>query len=377
MTGNVSIMIPIKNTNKGETMQLNQIIRADILAMTAYKVTEVPADCIKLDAMESPYEYSDELKAELAKELANAPLRLYPTPYARGLPDAIRALHKIDAGADILLGTGSDELIRLLTMLTGQAGSTMLALEPSFVMYRVNAEFFGMKYVGVPLNEDFTLNVDAVLAAIAEHQPQLIFIAYPNNPTGVPFSVEDVNRIIAAAPGLVVIDEAYGAFSSHTFLSQAGTMENVVVLRTLSKIGFAGIRVGYAVGHPNVMHELRKITPPYNMNQLSLTAAKFALQYHQFIDEHINKQKSERERMRTMLKAWSQIQVFPSEGNFITMRVPDAQALYQALLDHNILIKNLHGVHPLLNQCARITVGKPEQNQQVLGVMQQLYGTQA
>ena len=125
------------------------------------------------------------------------------------------------------------------------------------------------------------------------------------------------------------------------------------------------------------MHELRKITPPYNMNQLSLTAAKFALQYHQFIDEHINKQKSERERMRTMLKAWTQIQVFPSEGNFITMRVPDAQALYQALLDHNILIKNLHGVHPLLNQCARITVGKPEQNQQVLGVMQKLYGTQA
>ena len=377
MTGNVSIMIPIKNTNKGETMQLNQIIRADILAMTAYKVTEVPADCIKLDAMESPYEYSDELKAELAKELANAPLRLYPTPYARGLPDAIRALHKIDAGADILLGTGSDELIRLLTMLTGQAGSTMLAVEPSFVMYRVNAEFFGMKYVGVPLNEDFTLNVEAVLAAIAEHQPQLIFIAYPNNPTGVPFSVEDVNRIIAAAPGLVVIDEAYGAFSSHTFLSQAGSIENVVVLRTLSKIGFAGIRVGYAVGHPSVMHELRKITPPYNMNQLSLTAAKFALQYHQFIDEHINKQKSERERMRTMLKAWTQIQVFPSEGNFITMRVPDAQALYQALLDHNILIKNLHGVHPLLNQCARITVGKPEQNQQVLGVMQKLYGTQA
>ena len=140
-------------------MQLNQIIRADILAMTAYKVTEVPADCIKLDAMESPYEYAEDLKAELAKELANTPLRLYPTPYARGLPDAIRALHKIDAGADILLGTGSDELIRLLTMLTGQAGSTMLAVEPSFVMYRVNAEFFGMKYVGVPLNEDFTMNV--------------------------------------------------------------------------------------------------------------------------------------------------------------------------------------------------------------------------
>ena len=376
MTGSVSSVMPINNTNKGETMQLNQFIRPDILAMKAYKVTEVPADCIKLDAMESPYEYSDELKAELAKELSHVPIRLYPSPYARGLPDAIRARAEIAPDADILLGAGSDELIRLLTMLTGQAGSTMLSIEPSFVMYRVNAEFFGMKYVGVPLHDDFTLDLKATLAAIAEHQPQLVFIAYPNNPTGVPFAKADVEQIIAAAPGLVVIDEAYGAFSSHTFLPQAGVIGNLVVLRTLSKIGFAGLRVGYAVGHPDVLHELRKITPPYNMNQLSLTAAKFALQYHQFIDEHINKQKSERERMRTMFKAWSQIQLFPSEGNFLTMRVPDADALFQALLEANILIKNLHGVHPLLNQCVRITVGKPDQNQRVLGVMQQLYGTQ-
>lgn len=358
-------------------MQLKHIVRSDILAMKAYKVTEVPTDCIKLDAMESPYEYSEELKAELAKELAHVPIRLYPTPYARGLPEAIRHHCNLSENVDILLGAGSDELIRLLTMLTGQPGSTMLTLEPSFVMYRVNAEFFGMKYVGVALNDDFSLNLQATLDAIAEHQPQLIFIACPNNPTGVPFAKEDIEQIIAAAPGLVVVDEAYGAFSSHTFLSKAGHIENLIVLRTLSKIGFAGIRAGYAVGHPELIHELRKITPPYNMNQLSLTAAKFALQYHQFIDEHINKQKSERERMRTMLKAWSQVEVFPSEGNFITMRVPDAQALFQALLDNNILIKNLHGVHPLLNQCVRITVGKPEQNQLVLGVMQQLYGTQA
>lgn len=358
-------------------MQLNQIIRSDVLAMTAYKVIECPEDCLKLDAMESPYEYSDEMRAELAKQLAHTPIHLYPTPKAQGLPQMLRERVGILEQADIVLGAGSDELIRLLTMLTGRSGSTMLTVEPSFVMYRVNAEFFGMKYVGVPLNADFTLNLEAVLEAIATHQPQLIFIAYPNNPTGVPFAKADVEQIIAAAPGLVVIDEAYGAFSSHTFVPQAGLNEKLVVLRTLSKIGFAGLRVGYAVGHSSVMHELRKVTPPYNMNQLSLTAAKFALQYPQFIDEHINKQKSERERMRTMLKTWSQVQVFPSEANFITMRVPDAQVLWQAMLDHNILIKNLHGVHPLLEQCVRITVGKPEQNQLVLGVMQQLYGTQA
>ena len=367
-------MIPIKNPNKGDTMQLNQIIRADILAMTAYKVTEVPADCIKLDAMESPYEYSDELKAELAKELANAPLRLYPTPYARGLPDAIRALHKIDAGADILLGTGSDELIRLLTMLTGQAGSTMLALEPSFVMYRVNAEFFGLEFIGVPLRPDFTMDLDAMLAAIQQHQPALVFVAYPNNPTGGRFAREKVEAIIAATPGIVVVDEAYGAFSSDSFLSQAGKIPNLVVLRTLSKIGFAGLRIGYACGPAAIIDELKKIIPPYNMNQLSLCAAEFALQYQPFINENISRLKGERERMRTALHAYPCIQDFASEANFLTLRVPDAQALFDKLYAQNILIKKLHGMHPLLDQCVRITIGLPEQNQKVLNVIDELYG---
>ena len=287
MTGTVSIMIHVKNTNKGETMQLNNLIRPDILAMSEYKVVEVSEDCLKLDAMESPYEYSEELKVEFGKVLAHAPIHLYPTPFACGLPEALRERVGISPAADLLLGAGSDELIRLITMLLGQTGSTMLTVEPSFVMYRVNAEFFGMKYVGVPLNDDFTLNVDAVLSAIEANQPQLVFIAYPNNPTGVPFPKEDVQKIIAATKGLVVIDEAYGAFSSHTFLPEAGVTENLVVLRTLSKIGFAGLRVGYAVGHPDVIRQLRKITPPYNMNQLSLTAAKFALQCPQIGRAHV------------------------------------------------------------------------------------------
>ncbi len=241
-------------------------------------------------------------------------------------------------------------------------------------MYRVNAEFFGLNYVGVPLHSDFTLDLEAMLAAIHTHQPALVFLAYPNNPTGGRFEREQMEAIIQAAPGIVVIDEAYGAFSSDSFLRQAGTIDKLVVLRTLSKIGFAGLRVGYAAGAPALIHELRKIIPPYNVSQLNLAAAEFAMKYRPFILQHINQSMGERERMRTALRAYDCVEDFASEANFLTVRVPDAQVLFDTLYANKILIKNLHGTHPLLDQCVRITIGLPEQNQAVLRVIDELYG---
>lgn len=249
----------------------------------------------------------------------------------------------------------------------------MLAVEPSFVMYRHNAELYGMNYVGVPLNEDFTLDLPAVLSAIDKHQPALIFIAYPNNPTGVCFRREEVEAIIRAARGIVVVDEAYGAFSRDSFLPQAGSVENLVVMRTISKIGFAGLRIGYAAGSPAVMDELAKILPPYNMNQLSLATAKFALQHHDVIQTTIDILKTERERVFNELSAIGRLKAFPSEANFITVRVPDADALFNTLKENRILIKKLHGTHPLLAQCVRITIGSPEQNDAVLDIIRKLY----
>ena len=240
-------------------------------------------------------------------------------------------------------------------------------------MYRHNAELYGMNYVGVPLNEDFTLDLPAVLSAIEKHQPALIFIAYPNNPTGVCFLREEVEAIIRAARGIVVVDEAYGAFSRDSFLTQAGSVENLVVMRTISKIGFAGLRIGYAAGSPAVMDELAKILPPYNMNQLSLATAKFALQHHDVIQTTIDILKTERERVFNELSAIGRLKAFPSEANFITVRVPDADALFNTLKENRILIKKLHGTHPLLAQCVRITIGSPEQNDAVLDIIRKLY----
>ena len=351
-------------------------IRDDIKAMSAYRIADLPEGFIKLDAMESPYHpfaRFPELSNEWLRLIARAPIHLYPNPAASGLQETLRKAFNIPESAAIALGNGSDELIQFMTLLVAQSGATMLAVEPSFVMYRHNAELYGMNYVGVPLNEDFTLDLPAVLSAIDKHQPALIFIAYPNNPTGVCFRREEVEAIIRAARGIVVVDEAYGAFSRDSFLPQAGSVENLVVMRTISKIGFAGLRIGYAAGSPAVMDELAKILPPYNMNQLSLATAKFALQHHDVIQTTIDILKTERERVFNELSAIGRLKAFPSEANFITVRVPDADALFNTLKENRILIKKLHGTHPLLEQCVRITIGSPEQNDAVLDIIRKLY----
>ena len=351
-------------------------IRDDIKAMSAYQIADLPEGFIKLDAMESPYHpfaRFPELSNEWLRLITQAQIHLYPNPAASGLQETLRKAFDIPESAAIALGNGSDELIQFMTLLVAQSGATMLAVEPSFVMYRHNAELYGMNYVGVPLNEDFTLDLPAVLSAIDKHQPALIFIAYPNNPTGVCFRREEVEAIIRAARGIVVVDEAYGAFSRDSFLPQAGSVENLVVMRTISKIGFAGLRIGYAAGSPAVMDELAKILPPYNMNQLSLATAKFALQHHDVIQTTIDILKTERERVFNELSAIGRLKAFPSEANFITVRVPDADALFNTLKENRILIKKLHGTHPLLAQCVRITIGSPEQNDAVLDIIRKLY----
>ena len=349
---------------------LSDLIRADIQMQKAYVVADVPADYIKLDAMELPYQFPLEMKQELATELVQAAINRYPNSATCGLQTALRTVFPIPEQAQMVLGNGSDELIQLITMLLAKPNAVMLAIEPSFVMYQRNADLFGMRYVGVPLNDDFTLNLSALLAAIEQHQPALIFLGYPNNPTGVRFAREEVQAVIDAATGVIVIDEAYGSFSDDSFLPQAGSCEKLVVMRTLSKIGFAGLRIGYACGHIHLMNELAKIVPPYNMNQLSLIAAQFALRHYDWIDAHIVILKQERQRLMEQFAALPNYTVFPSEANFITVRVPDAHKVFQTLKEKRILIKNLHASHPLLSQCLRFTVGTPEQNQKILTELQ-------
>ncbi|WP_118815394.1 histidinol-phosphate transaminase [Neisseria lactamica] len=355
---------------------VRHLIRDDIRAMSAYQIADILPGFIKLDAMESPshpFEGHGVLMQELQAQLASAPIHLYPDPAKSGLQEALRAAFDIPDCAALALGNGSDELIQFVTMLTAKPGAAMLAAEPSFVMYRHNAALYGMDYVSVPLNGDFTLNLPAFLEAVKTRRPALTFIAYPNNPTGVCFARGEVEAVISSSDGIVVVDEAYGAFNGDSFLGQAGRIPNLIVLRTLSKIGFAGLRIGYAAGCPEVIGELQKILPPYNMNQLSLNTAKFALRHYGIISANIGSLKNERERMMAELGGIPQIKAFPSQANFITIRVPDADLLFDTLKQNRILVKKLHGVHPLLEHCLRITVGSPTQNDAVLDVIRRLY----
>ncbi|MBR3425654.1 MAG: histidinol-phosphate transaminase [Neisseriaceae bacterium] len=353
---------------------LSDLIRADILASSAYHVANVPDNCVKLDAMESPYDFPPDMQNALGERLKTAPIRLYPNIAADDFIPKLKAAFHIPQTASVALGNGSDELIQFITMLLAKPNAKVLAIEPTFVMYRRNAELFGMQYIGVDCNDDLTLNLDVVLRAIDEEKPDLIFIAYPNNPTGTRYPREMVEQIIQAATGIVVIDEAYGAFSSDSFLSSAGKIDNLLVLRTFSKIGFAGLRIGYVSGSLKIINELNKILPPYNMNQLGLTAAKFALENLNWINNNINILKMEREIAFAKLEDIKGVTVYPSEGNFLTVKVPNAEECFDLLLQNGFLIKNLSKMHPLLKNCVRITIGKPEDNAKWLSVLQKAYG---
>ena len=353
---------------------LTDLIRTDILRSSAYHIADVPHDCVKLDAMESPYDFPPDMQNALGERLKSAPIRLYPNIAADDFIPKLKATFNIPNTAAVAVGNGSDELIQFITMLVARENAKVLAIEPTFVMYRRNAELFGMQYIGVACNEDLTLNLEAVLTTINDEKPDLIFIAYPNNPTGTRYERNAVEKIIQAATGIVVIDEAYGAFSSDSFLQEAGQIDNLLVLRTFSKIGFAGLRLGYVSGSLNIINELNKILPPYNMNQLCLAAAKFALENLAWINNNINTLKMEREIAFAKLEDIKGVKVYPSEANFLTIRTPNADECFNLLLKNGFLIKNLTNAHPLLKNCVRITIGKPEDNAKWLSVLEKAYG---
>ncbi len=344
-------------------------IRRDILALSAYPVP--PADnLIKLDAMENPYTWDEELRAAWLNELAKVSINRYPDSAAHAVKAALRQAMQIPDDVDIILGNGSDELIQMLVLAVSGADRVLLAPEPGFVMYKMLAQIIGMQYQGVPLQaRDFSLDLDAMLDAIEQYQPALIFLAYPNNPSGNLFERDAVERIITAASGFVVIDEAYCAFADDSFVNDLGKYDNLLLMRTVSKIGLAGLRLGLLAGSRVCLQELEKIRLPYNINALTQASAVFALKHYDRLLEQTEQIRVSRHQMLDCLQSLSAIQVWPSQANFMLFRVPNAPSTFAKLKDNGILIKNLHGSHPLLEHCLRVTVGKPEENRTFLEVL--------
>jgi histidinol-phosphate aminotransferase len=277
----------------------------------------------------------------------------------------------------VLLGNGSDELIQMIAMSLSGPSRCVLSVDPGFVMYRLIATFCGMTYVGVPLKaDDFSLDLPAVLQAMHEHQPAVVFLAYPNNPTANLFDERALTDIIRAAPGLVVIDEAYAPFTDATFMGRLGEFDNLVVMRTVSKMGLAGLRLGLLAGPAAWLDEFDKVRLPYNINVLTQASAEFALSHKAVFDQQTRRIRAERERLAAAIARLKGVQVFPSQANFLLMRAPSGRAAswFQGLREHGVLIKNLDGAHPLLNDCLRPTVGTPAENDALLEALTVMAG---
>lgn len=338
-------------------------IRPQIAALKAYSVADA-SGLVKLDAMENPHRWPAGMRQAWQAELANIAVNRYPDPRAPALQAALREAMGIPASAEILLGNGSDEIIQMLALAFAKPGAVLLAPEPSFVMYKLTAEICGLRYAGVPLRPDYQLDTGAMLAALARERPALVFIANPNNPTGNAFDAAAIRQVIEQAPGLVVLDEAYYPFTEANALGWLGQYPNLAVMRTVSKLGLAGLRLGLLCGPARWLEQIDKTRLPYNINVLTQASVAFALGHAQVLNAQAGAIRAERERLYRELQLRKPLTVYPSEANFLLFRTAAgrAGALHQALRTGGVLIKNLHGSHPMLAGCLRVTVGLPEEN---------------
>ena len=357
-------------------------VRQDVQSMHAYAIQD-SAGMVKLDAMENPHRLAPALQEALGKRLGALALNRYPTSRVNDLRHALAAYARMPEGFDIMLGNGSDELISLLAMacdvpadpVTGKK-PVILAPLPGFVMYAMSATLQGLDFAGVPLTPDFELDEAAMLAAIAEHQPAIVYLAYPNNPTANLWNVDSMARVIAAAGavgGLVVLDEAYQPFSSRTYLdtirAKPEQHAHVLLMRTMSKFGLAGVRIGYMIGPQALIAEVDKVRPPYNISVLNYECALFALEHAEVFAQQAAELRAQRTRLLAALRNMPGLKAWDSDANMILVRVAVAQKTFDGLKAHGVLVKNVSKMHPLLAQCLRLTVGTADENTHLLAAL--------
>ena len=358
---------------------IEKFVRPEIRDLKAYHVGEAK-NLIKLDNMENPYSWDQSVMSEWVELLKGAPVNRYPDPEALSLQKALREAMSIPDDAGLILGNGSDELIQMICMALSvsqdKKNATILSLGPTFVMYKMLALFTNMEYNNVDLNEDFSLNVDAMLAAIEKTQPAVVFISYPNNPTGNLFDEQEVCQIIEASPGLVVIDEAYFAFAGDSFAKYLDRYENMMIMRTVSKMGLAGLRLGYMMGNPRWIEEFNKVRLPFNINCLTQISVEFALKNRAMFDEQTDRLCVDREGLYAEMQKIDGIVCYPSKANFILFKptkAGSANVLFESIKQAGILIRNLSANGGLLTDCLRVTIGADFENAAFLKALQEIF----
>ena len=356
-----------------ETAAATARLRPDVQAMHAYAIQNCTG-MVKLDAMENPYQLPPALQAELGQRLGALAVNRYPGARIDDLRAALARHVALPSGCALLLGNGSDELISLLALACAMPGASVLAPVPGFVMYAMSAQLQGLAFHGVPLTPDFELDEAAMLAAVAQHRPAITYLAYPNNPSANLWDDAVIERIILAVGeqgGLVVMDEAYQPFASKSYIDRMDRHGHVLLMRTLSKFGLAGVRLGYLMGPQALIEQLDKVRPPYNVSVLNCECALFALEHEAVFAAQALAIREQRAMLFEALADFPGVRAYPSDANMILLRVPDAQRSFNGLRQRKVLVKNVSSLHPLLANCLRLTVGTADENRLMLAALQE------
>jgi histidinol-phosphate aminotransferase len=371
------------------TNQVLKHIRSDVQSMHAYAIQD-STGMVKLDAMENPYTLPPALQTQLGDRLGKLAINRYPGARIEDLKTALRTYAQVPDGYGLMLGNGSDELISLLAMACDKpapagsgwlSGGKILAPLPGFVMYAMSAQLQGLQFIGVPLTVDFELDEMAMLAAIDNEKPSITYIAYPNNPTANLWDEDSIKKIIqatAAYGGMVVMDEAYQPFSSKSWITQIHASPeqnaNVLLMRTLSKFGLAGVRLGYMTGPAAIINEVDKLRPPYNISVLNCECALFALEKKEVFAAQAIEICAQRAMLIEAIAEIPGAQPIKSDANMFLVRVADAAKVFNGLKQRGVLTKNVSSMHPLLANTLRVSVGTPQENLQLLTALQQTLG---
>lgn len=348
-----------------------RVIRRDIQSMHAYAV-QPSAGFVKIDTMENPYRLPPLLQQALGERLGRVAINRYPAESIDSLRDALARHAGLPDGCALMLGNGSDELISLLALACDVPGAAIMAPLPGFVMYGMSAALQGIRFVGVDLRPDFELDEAAMLEAIAAQRPSLLYLAYPNNPTANLWDDAAIDRCIdamAGVGGLVVMDEAYQPFAARDSMARLRRHPHVLVMRTLSKFGLAGVRIGYLMGRQALIGELDKLRPPFNISVLNAEAGMFALEHEAEYARQAACIRAEREVLQAALRQMPGVDPFPSDANMVLARVPAAAEVFACLKRAGILVKHVAGLHPLLHDCLRLTIGTPDENRRLIDAL--------
>jgi histidinol-phosphate aminotransferase len=346
-----------------EEFNLEIMIRANVKAMKSYssardEFTSTNQNLVFLDANENPFETG---------------VNRYPDPKQVSLKQVLAKQKKV-AEASILIGNGSDEVLDLIFRAFCEPNvDSIITLPPTYGMYGVLAQLNAVENREVLLTADFQLDVEEILNQVT-NTTKIIFLCSPNNPTGNSFSRESIEKIIKAFQGLIVIDEAYIDFSTQeSWLTKLEQYPNLIITQTLSKAyGLAGIRIGIAYASPEIIQVLTKIKPPYNVNSLSQTQAILSLDESNKLKEEVAALICLRTLLQEELPKLSYVEkVFPTDSNFILIRVDDANVRYQQLLFKGIVVRNRTN-DPLCENCLRITIGTAEETNKLLTILKAL-----